>query len=91
MNKAQQILNQITEIDNQIKSLLDTLIRLKEKRRLLRQELSKALIKTEPTISKSYRKSPKTQKDEKVLRILSRLDEKELSRLAEAIVEVAKQ
>ena len=91
MNKAQDILDQISEIDKEIKQLLDKLIVLKEKRRQLRQELSKALIQAEPTISKSYRKSPEKQADKKILRILAGLSEAQLSRLAEAIVEVAKQ
>ena len=90
MNKAQQILDKINQIDTEIKTLLDKLVQLKEKRRQLRRQLSQALIQAEPTISKSYRKSPETQQDQKILRILAGLSEAQLSRLAEAIVEAAK-
>jgi len=91
MNEVQDILNQISEIDKEIKQLLDNLVSLKEQRRQLRRQLSQALVQAEPTISKAYRKSPETQQDKKIFQILAGLNEGQLSRLAEAIAEAAKQ
>jgi len=63
MKKAQKVLDEINQIDHQIMELLNQIYDLKEKRRILRQQLSQAIVQAEPVVRIQ---SPKVEKTKKI-------------------------
>jgi len=65
MKKAQKVLDEINQIDHQIMELLNQIYDLKEKRRILRQQLSQAIVQAEPVIRIEQTKVEKPEKIKK--------------------------